>query len=53
VFAVTTRAMSRQQNQSLDQDIKGHDNDSTHVDIKETMSLNDLFDETRMHVMHL
>ena len=48
VGAVTTRVMSRQQNQSLDQDIKGHDDDSSHVGIKETMSLNDLFDETQI-----
>jgi len=49
VGAVTTTAMSRQQNQSLDQDIKGHDDDSTHVGIKETISLNVLFDETQIN----
>jgi len=48
VGAVTTRAMSRQQIQSLDQDIKGHDDDISHVGIKETMSLNDSFDETQI-----
>jgi len=48
VGAVTTRAMSRQQNQSIDQDIKGHDDDSTHLGIKEMMSLNDSFDETQI-----